>query len=174
MLATWPKTKFSRGQWQKMNENSYGNIAQHTWKETWQVLVLLVFSSRDMAELSSSELDPSSLLSSTLSGSGAAPTARRVGTGRRLQGTIKYKNYANLHTVVKICQIFISKLLKAVNSDRFNQSDLDTRSWYHRDVIWFSPNLALPIFLQAHLHIRRRSMDIGDKKYQANNSIVLP
>ena len=42
------------------------------------------------------------------------------------------KNYANLHAVVKICQIFISKLLKAVNSHRFNQSDLDTRSWYHR------------------------------------------
>lgn len=37
-----------------------------------------------MAELSSSELDPESLLSSTLNGSGAAPTARRAGTGRRL------------------------------------------------------------------------------------------
>ena len=42
------------------------------------------------------------------------------------------KNYANLHAVVKICQIFIiSKLLKAFNSHRFNQSDLYTRSWYH-------------------------------------------
>ena len=41
------------------------------------------------------------------------------------------RNYVNLHAVVKICQIFISKLLKAVNSHRFNQSDLDTRSWYH-------------------------------------------
>lgn len=38
-----------------------------------------------MAELSSSELDPESLLSSTLSGSGAAPTALRAGTGRRLK-----------------------------------------------------------------------------------------
>ena len=38
-----------------------------------------------MAELSSSELDPESQLSSTLNGSGAAPTARRTGTGRRLQ-----------------------------------------------------------------------------------------
>jgi len=44
------------------------------------------------------------------------------------------KNYANLHAVVNICQIFISKLLKDVNSDRFNQSDLETRSWYHGTV----------------------------------------
>lgn len=55
-----------------------------TWNETPQVLLLLLFSINDTAELSSSELDPGSLLSSTLKGSGAAPTARRVGTGRRL------------------------------------------------------------------------------------------
>lgn len=56
-----------------------------TWNETPQVLLLLLFSINDTAELSSSELDPGSLLSSTLKGSGAAPTARRVGTGRRLR-----------------------------------------------------------------------------------------
>lgn len=56
-----------------------------TWNETQNVLVLLLFSIKDMAELSSSELDPESLLSSTLRGSGAAPTALRTGTGRRLR-----------------------------------------------------------------------------------------
>lgn len=49
------------------------------------MLLLLLFSINDTAELSSSELDSGSLLSSTLKGSGAAPTARRVGTGRRLR-----------------------------------------------------------------------------------------
>ena len=46
----------------------------------------------------------------------------------------------NLQAVVKICQ-----LLRAVNSHRFDQSDLDTRSWYHGTV-------ASMECLQAPLH----------------------
>jgi len=60
------------------------------------------------------------------------------------------KNYANLLAVVKICQIFISKLLKAVNSHLFNQSDLDTRSWYHGTAASMECLQALPS-LPRHL-----------------------
>lgn len=69
----------------RYNDKRRTNDMLQTWNETQNVLVLLLFSIKDMAELSSSELDPESLLSSTLRGSGAAPTALRTGTGRRLR-----------------------------------------------------------------------------------------
>ena len=61
-----------------------------------------------------------------------------------IQGTVHCTQKPSLSVAARIMQIYLqlsrsvkylsqsfSTLLKAVNSHRFNQSDLDTRSWYH-------------------------------------------